>query len=229
MLYKDEERERAVLLRKQGKTYNEILEEVSVAKSTLSVWLRGVGLSKAQKQIITKKKRAAQKRGGARKREIRLQDTIGIERLCKKDIASLSERELLLIGVVLYWAEGTKQNGGRVSLSVEFANSDPHMVRLFVTWLLRCCGVSQDDIELRLHLHISHRDKEAEIQRFWAKQTRLPETQFTKTLFKRHNPKTVRHKTGDSYIGLVSVRVKRSTRLHRRIMGWIYAIIATQN
>jgi orotate phosphoribosyltransferase-like protein len=31
---------KAVSLRKQGKTYSEILKEIKVAKSTLSLWLR---------------------------------------------------------------------------------------------------------------------------------------------------------------------------------------------
>ncbi len=38
------EKEKAIALRKQGKTYSEILAKIPVAKSTLSLWLHDVGL-----------------------------------------------------------------------------------------------------------------------------------------------------------------------------------------
>ena len=55
MILKTREKIKAVNLRKSGKTYSEILKIVPVAKSTLSIWLREVGLSKVQKQTITKR------------------------------------------------------------------------------------------------------------------------------------------------------------------------------
>ena len=59
----------ALNLRKQGFSYSEILERIPVAKSTLSLWLREVGLSKRQKQHLTQKKLDAAWRGGQVKRE----------------------------------------------------------------------------------------------------------------------------------------------------------------
>ena len=55
MIEKREEKEKAIKLRKQGKTYSEILSVVPVAKSTLAIWLQSVSLGKKQKQRITKK------------------------------------------------------------------------------------------------------------------------------------------------------------------------------
>lgn len=49
-------KEKAVSLRKQGKTYAEILKEIPVAKSTLSEWFRDVKLSKPQVQRLTLRK-----------------------------------------------------------------------------------------------------------------------------------------------------------------------------
>lgn len=229
MIKKSAERIQAIALRKQGKTYNEILQAVPVAKSTLSLWLRAVSLSIPQQQKFTDKKRAAQMRGGARRKEMRLEQTEEINQLCKKDINKISDRELFLIGVVLYWSEGTKKSGNRVGAMIDFANSDPAMVALFVKWLVTFADVGKSEIKLRLHLHENHSYREKEIKRTWSKVTGLPITSFTKTNYKKHNPITIRKKIDNTYIGLVSVRVKKSTRLNRRILGWIYAIIATQN
>ena len=46
MVEKKKEKAKAIRLRRKGKSYNEILEKVPVAKSTLSRWLRDVSLAK---------------------------------------------------------------------------------------------------------------------------------------------------------------------------------------
>ena len=56
---KIKEKEKAIILRKRGMTYSEILDVVSVAKSTLALWLQSVNLSKKQKQRITEKRLAS--------------------------------------------------------------------------------------------------------------------------------------------------------------------------
>lgn len=228
MPLKQSEKAKAIAFRKEGKTYSEILKKVPVAKSTLSLWLRDVGLSKTQKQKITVKKHKAQLRGGARRKEMRLTEVALMKELGVRDIKYISERELFLIGVVLYWGEGTKKSGQRPGSMVDFANSDPDMVRIFVRWLRQCCNICDDYMQVRLHLHISHKDREEALKQLWSKMIGLPLDNFSKTVYKKHNPKTLRYKTGSDYLGLVSIRVKRSTTLNRRILGWIYAIIASQ-
>jgi len=49
MIFKFKEKEKAIKLRKRGFSYSEILREIPVAKSTLSLWLRSVGLAKKQR------------------------------------------------------------------------------------------------------------------------------------------------------------------------------------
>ena len=43
---KTAEKARAIQLRKQGKTYSEIMKEAPVAKATISLWLHDVQLAK---------------------------------------------------------------------------------------------------------------------------------------------------------------------------------------
>jgi transposase len=61
-------REKVIILRKSGKTYSEIRKIFPIAKSTISGWLKGVGISKSQIQVFTEKKRLAGLRGGIAKR-----------------------------------------------------------------------------------------------------------------------------------------------------------------
>jgi orotate phosphoribosyltransferase-like protein len=46
----------AIRLRKKGRSYNEISKELGVAKSTLSLWLKGIPLTSEQrKRFYTKR------------------------------------------------------------------------------------------------------------------------------------------------------------------------------
>ena len=49
MITKIKEKEKAIKFRKEGFFYSEILKKVPIAKSTLSLWLRSVGLTERQK------------------------------------------------------------------------------------------------------------------------------------------------------------------------------------
>jgi transposase len=72
MVVKFKEKETAIELRRQGYSYSEILKKIPVAKSTLSLWLRSVGLAERQKQRLTEKKRKGQLKGAQMKRRQRI-------------------------------------------------------------------------------------------------------------------------------------------------------------
>jgi hypothetical protein len=111
------------------------MTEIPVAKSTISEWLHSVGLSKQQKQRLTEKKLASMKRGAEAKREKRLSLTKEIKRKARGEIGKITERELWLIGVMLYWAEGSKEKDYYPGSRVALINSDPDMIIIFLFWL----------------------------------------------------------------------------------------------
>lgn len=222
-------KKKAIALRKAGNSYNEILRTIPVAKSTLSLWLRDVGLAKLQKQKLSAKRRAAQLKGARRRHEQRLEQTKRIDEDCGKDIPTLSEHDLFLLGIALYWAEGTKQKEYNPSVCVEFANSDPAMVSLFMVWLRKIAGVDEKRICATIHLHENHLERYDQIKKFWMKTASLRAGALGKPVIKRHNPKTKRKNKGSEYQGLLSIYVRESVYLNRQIKGWIHAIIDAQN
>jgi hypothetical protein len=69
-------------------------------------------------------------------------------------VGALSDRELLLIGAALYWAEGEKNKPWRVSDRVTFINSDPDLILLLLRWL-DLVGIEPQRLVLRLSIHES--------------------------------------------------------------------------
>jgi hypothetical protein len=222
MIEKTKEKQKAIALRKKGLSYNEILKRVPVAKSTLSLWLRDIGLAKRQKQRLTEKRRIAQIKAQQTCRDNRIKTTKEIKLLAKKEIQKLSRKELWLIGVALYWAEGSKQKETNVSQEVSLGNSDPNVVKIFLKWLMEICLVQKKAIHVRLYIHRIGNEKRA--LNYWSKVTKIPTKKFQKTVFKKHNVKTNRKVDNRQYFGLLDVGVRRSTNLNRKIAGWIEGI-----
>lgn len=217
-------KEKAIALRKRGKTYSEILKEVPVTKSTLSLWLRNVGLAKAQKQRITKKRIDAQKRGALAKQNNRLKTEQLIIHNAAKQINKLSERDLMLIGTALYWAEGSKSNEKNISQGLDFGNSDLRMIKTYLAWLRTVLGIKKNDIYLSLYIHENQKDRIDDVIKFWEKACGFNGGKITYVYYKKHIPKTKRLNTAGKYNGLLRIRVRKSTDLQRKVQGWILGI-----
>ncbi|MFA5766771.1 MAG: hypothetical protein WC919_02530 [Candidatus Paceibacterota bacterium] len=219
---KFEEKEKAIKLRKQGFSYSEILKEIPVAKSTLSLWLRSVGLSQKQKQKLTKKKLAAALRGAQARRDHRLAITKEIKDKAIRDIGEISDRELWLIGAALYWAEGSKEKNK--SSALEFCNSDALMIKLFMRWIARFMMVLPERIKFELFIHENHKHRLPQVKKHWVDATGMPFEKFNTVYFKKHKPKTNRKNISDNYFGVLKVKVSKSSSLNRQVTGWIEGI-----
>jgi len=224
MIIKTQEKKKAISLRMQGKTYSEILSIVPVAKSTLSIWLQSVDLSKKQKQRITKERLAGSKKGGNVKRKQRIEKQNLIFSKAKSEILNLSRKDLFLIGVILYWAEGSKEKEYHPGSPLRFANSDYNMIKLFLYWLEEV-GVSKKRISFDIYLHDNNKYRIQEVIKYWSNHTCFPEESF-RVYFKKNVIKTKRRNISpDTYFGVARIYVKESSDLVRKINGWVNGIV----
>ncbi len=224
MIPKLDEKTKAIELRKQGLSYNEILERIYVAKSTLSLWLREYGLSRRQKQRLTEKKLAAAKRGGLAKKNNRIKAEIEIKKLAARDITELNDYELMLVGTALYWAEGSKQKEHRPSVGVVFSNSDLDMLKVFLRFLQRICNIGENEIIFEIFIHQSADHIDA--QRWWSDRLNISLDKLQRIYFKRNSTKrTYRKNVGSEYHGQLRIWVRNSVNLNRKIAGWTSGIV----
>lgn len=217
---KDDVRARARELRLQGLTYDQIQLELGCSKSSISLWVRD--LPKPERRRSKEEASAVAKRGWERTLQLREAERQEAKDAAARESGPLSERELFLVGVGLYWAEGSKDKAYARRERVIFVNSDPDMIRLHLAWL-RLLGVKDEHLRYSLMIHETADTHGAE--RFWADLTGANVSQFLKTTLKRHNPKTTRKNTGESYHGCLAIRVLQSADLYRRIEGWWCGIV----
>jgi len=216
------DRQKAIDLRKQGKTYGEIKHTLNISKSTLSNWLRGYPLSEQQLNLI-KKSAVKNKSLGIektiitkqKKREERLQNIYKNE---KNRWPSLSLRELELAGLFLYWGEGKKNLKSALAIN----NTDPQVVKFALYWMSKVLKIPKDKIKVEVHLY-SDMDITRELA-FWAKELRIPKAQFYKPYIKTSTRVAINQKGfGHGTCGVIV----NDVRLKEKVIMGIKAIADT--
>lgn len=215
-------------LREQGWSYDAIARKLRVSKSSLSLWLRDLpkpeayhpgeppqGWKAEEWADFCARRREIYRRRKAEERRQEVMEAAG-------DVGELSDRELWLVGVMIYWCEGAKSKPWRRQKRADFINSDPQLVQLYVRFLAHL-GYPVDQLILTVHIH-ENADVDA-ATRFWAEIVGASLTQFNKPTIKKHKPSTTRRKVGDHYRGALRIDVRKSAKLYRRVEGWARGVM----
>ncbi|MET8633636.1 hypothetical protein ACFVHS_01720 [Streptomyces sp. NPDC057746] len=221
---RDDLRERARELRLQGWTYDRIEAELGCSRSSVSLWVRD--LPRPERRRSREEASAISNRGWEEKLRIRDEERRRAKKAAEQAIGDLSPRELFLVGVGLYWAEGGKDKPYDRRETVTFVNSDPGMIEVFLAWL-DLVGVARG--RLRYTVMIHENADVAGAEQYWADLVGADRSAFNKTTLKKHNPKTVRKNVGDTYRGCLVIKVLKGADLYRRIEGSWYGIVLGAN
>ncbi|KQW13635.1 hypothetical protein [Streptomyces sp. Root369] len=217
---KDDLRKRARELRTLGWTYGQIQAELGCSKSSVSLWVRD--LPTPEPKCTPEEQRTRMNAGLTRLRDAQDQERQATKAAAEAAVGELTDRELFFAGVALYWAEGAKDKPHRRTEVLQFINSDPNVITLFLRWL-EFLGVQRERLTLRVSIHETA-DVEA-AERFWAGVAGVDTSAFSRATLKRHNPRTVRKNTGDTYHGCLVIYVRQSADLYRRMEGTWYGIV----
>lgn len=196
-MYKGETWQQAANLRQQGRSLKEIAEELGIAKSTASLWARGIKVSPAAQaelraRVVQAQKSAAERtqtRRRAAYEQLKFQTGAALGRVPE------STAVFELCAALLYWCEG-----GKHEKSVVFTNSDPVLVRTFMNLLRRAFVLDERKFRVCIHLHEYH-DKIKQ-KNFWSQVTGIPSGQFMKSYCKPHTGKNQR----PGYPGCVAIK-----------------------
>jgi transcriptional regulator with XRE-family HTH domain len=221
---KDDLRAKARELRAKGYTYVEIAAELGVAKSSVSLWTRDMPrVGRISYEEIRERNAAGVSAFWAVESPRREARRRAVSDAAAAEIGALTDREVIIAGAVAYWSEGAKNKPyRRCDNEVQFINSDPQMILLFLRFL-SVVGIERERVYGRVSIHESA--DIAGAQRFWQQVTELPAEQFRKPTLKRHNPKTIRKNTGHDYHGCLVIRVRKGCELYRQIEGWASAVM----
>lgn len=196
-------------MRREGRSRAGIARELDLGFSTVCRWLREDGVAAprpASGRRYVARLDAVQERWDREQNE---QDSF------RDVVGALSDRELMLVGTAIYWAEGAKSKPWARVHRIAFINSDMTMIEVFLAYLA-LVGVLRDQLTCRLHIHESADVSVAED--YWREVVGTGVIWLKPTL-KRHNVTPNRHNTGATYRGCLSIYVRQSAKEYRRIAG----------
>ncbi len=205
------DKEMAISLRRSGKSYAEIMDELGVPKSTLSDWFRDqqwsndIALKCVQKSM-----------GASKTRLVHLNNVRGVhlknayeeaEKEAREDFEMLKYHPLFIAGLMIYWGEGDKTSKYRVSI----ANTEARMIRIFRLFLKNICGVDKPRVWLLLYPDLM----EEVCKKYWMSESGLNKEYFTKSIIIKGRSQIKKLSYGVCNIGITSAYLKR------KIIKWI--------
>ena len=201
-------------------SYGMISEELGIAKSTLSNWLKDTPYT--PNSAVIARIQHGQGIYGLLRRQMRIAETKALKQQGVEEVGKVSQRDLWMLGLGLWVGEGSK-----TMEQIRLVNSDPDVIRLFMRWLREVCELDNENITVAMHLYPD--SDELAAKKFWRSVTNLPSVQFRKTqIDKRLNKKSA--KAGKLPYGTLHITVAsnrnpdRGVRLYRRMMGWVSAV-----
>lgn len=207
------EKELAIMLRKRGNSYRDILKRLPVAKSTLSEWLKEIPLSQDEKRALKRRKDSNISHGRAKAAAVlhmrRLERDKILLQEAREEYHVFKNESLFRLGIALYWAEGSKRSPG-----FAFANSDPDMINLMLTWIDQFFRQSRHDTKMRLYIHKPYAQENCE--RYWHSKIGVPLKNFQRTIYK---PTGLLIKKRPNYKGCLRVYIDKISFL-RKMLFW---------
>jgi predicted transcriptional regulator len=205
---------KAIELRKEKKSYNQIAKTLDVSKGTVSYWLSSLDWSKnIEKQLALRAREISKKR---------LEHLNNLKKIkwnriyakaeneAKINFKKLKNNPLFLLGIAAYWGEGDKNFvNGRVRIS----NIDSELLRLFKNFLIEICGIDRKKIKGNVLIYPDLDSKKC--VSYWSKKIGISKSNF-------YGPVRIkgRHKTRRIRYGVCSIQVS-DKYLKKKILIWI--------
>lgn len=210
-------KDKAIKLRKDGFSYSRISSQLSIAKSTLSLWLKDISF--IPNDLIIDKIKGSNRKLIQAKRIDKVMSLSKASDFAENKVGEISERDLFMLGIGVYIGEGSK-----VGDFIRIANSDPRIIIFSMIWLKKCFRLSNSNFKIRIHMYPDN--NENEVIKFWAKALKVKKDIFYTSSFDRRLNKKLKNKNtlpyGTAHLSVVSNGDKNlGVLLHRKILASI--------
>ena len=187
---------KAIALRKQGYSYEEIHQITGIAQGTCSYYLANITLDAAAQDTLNNKRNKGRCVGIAAIKQKRTDRKKKMQARAKKVVQTiqLTKEQAKIYAALLYWAEG-----GKTRNKIQFSNSSGSMVRTFLTLLRFGYAINESKLSLIIHLHEYH--NEETLKKYWFAITDIPISQFNRSYRKPNTGKRKR----EGYKGCVHI------------------------
>ena len=169
---------------KAGWSYGQIQKEYNVPKSTISTWVKNEGIipdrTKQLEHLAEARIKAIEAIHRNKAGRMALAESNAKLELRNISFENISFQKTLL--AMLYWAEGAKSPKSGAFM---FVNTDPLLLKLYITTLRNAFSITESRFRIGLQLH-SYHDPEQAIN-YWSELLQIPKSQFWKIYVKKRS------------------------------------------
>lgn len=205
-------------LRRAGMPYKRIASRIGVSPASVHAWTKDITLTEEQNSFNLRGPRGPQNPDLVRRRAESWAAKCRAARLASQDDGRRAAREGDLLhqaGCMLFWAEGAKRRN-----TIQFTNSDPHMLALFRRFLVEAMAIEPDEIVMSINVYTNNGMTIEEIERYWLDLLKLPSTSVRKHML-NHMPTSSSGRAKNKLpYGVVTLHV-HSTWMVQHIYGAI--------
>ncbi len=212
----------AINLRKKGKSYRKIANDLGIPKSTLSNWFTDLRWSRKIKEDLSRKARYTSRRkflSIVKKQSNEWENKRKNSRNEAREVFSLLLKNPLFIsGINIYWGEGdSKMENGNLRIS----NTDSKMIVVFIRFLKEILKIPENKI--RIGIIIYPDIDENKCLDFWQNITQIPFSQFYKTQVIRGKHPTKRSEQGICMVSVCDRMAKEKVGVWIKMFGKKYS------
>lgn len=199
-------------------SHKRIASRIGVSASSVHAWTKDIELSAEQRSLNLRGPRGPQNPELVRRRADRWAAQCRASRLACQEDGRRAGREgnpLHQAGCMLFWAEGAKRRN-----TIQFTNSDPHMLAFFRRFLVEAMAIEVDEIAMSINVYTNNGMAIEEIERYWLDLLRLPPSSVRKHML-NHMPTSSSGRARNKLpYGVVTLNV-HSTWMVQHIYGAI--------
>jgi hypothetical protein len=210
---KEKEKLKACKLRKRGLSLNKISDHLKVSKGSVSVWVKDIKLTNAQKNILRLNSSLLNPLKGAKVQKA----SFKLRQIHQKNGRMLARKNIPLhiAGCMLIWCEGGKRRN-----TVELSNSNIHMLKLFMKFLKKFYHVNKSAMIININAHDTNNIPIKKIEEYWVRGLELSKKNLRKTILNHYSHFSQRKKIGKLPYGTCRLCVHR-TDIAQNIYGAI--------
>ncbi len=175
-------KEKAILLRKDGKSYTEIAKELNVSKTIVSIWLKKYRLSESETIELRNNIKSRIEKGRVKAlisiRSKKVYRDMILYDEAKKTFEVNIKEPFFSYGLALYEGHGTKKAN-----YYNFTHKDVETHLIMLNWVNKYIVINED--KLKFKVFISSGDEAIEKVDFWSNKINIPEENIVTYVYKR--------------------------------------------
>lgn len=203
----DQQKKARKLRKEKGWSLKEIAEELHVAKSSVSLWVRDIELNKQQTERLNEKRRDSGRAFQGVGSHTYSEKCLEKRKKWQQEGRMIAKKKEFLHSFVtaLYWGEGDRNKN-----VCGMSNTNVHMLKLFIKFLKKYFIIEKKEFLVDIQVYLGNGIKIDDIKNYWIENLKLEESNIRNIKVLNGTRKVSGKKKNIHLYGVCRIRICRT-------------------